>query len=100
MKPLKFPGAVELKKPPSMIDEECSSLWIHRQDNTCISLWTASFWQRLKFLFHGHIWIGILSGQTQPPIWLDCQDDIFEQVKKKPFIEKLDNFVSKIMRLK
>ena len=68
MKPLKFHGAVELKKPPNMTDEECSSLWIHRQDDTCISLWTAPFWERLKFLFHGHIWIGILRNKTNKVI--------------------------------
>ena len=83
MKPLHFKEAtIELKKPENMTDEECSSLWIHRQDNTCISLWTVSLWERLKFLFHGHIWIGILSGQTQPPIWLDCKNTIFKELKK------------------
>ena len=83
MKPLHFREAtIELKKPKNMTDEECSSLWIYRQDNNCISLWTASFSERLKFLFHGHIWIGILSGQTQPPIWLDCKDNIFKELNK------------------
>ena len=50
MKPLRFKEAqIELKKPPEMTDKECSSLWVYKWDNQCISLWTASFWQRLKF---------------------------------------------------
>lgn len=72
----------ELKKPASMTDEECSSLWIYKQNGTCISLWTTSLWERIKFLFHGHIWIGVLSGESQPPIWLDSKQSIFIKPKK------------------
>ena len=57
MKPVKFKEAtVELKKPSSMTDDECGSLFVHQtKDGVCISLWTTSFWNRLKFLFHGKI---------------------------------------------
>jgi len=62
MKPLQFKEAtVELKKPASMTDEECGSLFIHQSENgECISLWTTSFWERLKFLFHGKLWVGVI----------------------------------------
>lgn len=64
MTPKHFKQAqIELKKPADMTDEECGSLWIYRQDNQCMSLWTAPFMERLKFLFHGHIWIGVISGK-------------------------------------
>lgn len=78
MKPLHFKEAtVELKKPPSMTDEECGSLWIYQsKHDECISLWTVPFWQRLKFLFHGKLWLGVLSGKTQPPVWLDMNKKI------------------------
>jgi len=81
MKPIYFKEAtVELQKPPSMTDEECSSLYIHQSNNNeCISLWTTSFWQRLKFLFHGKLWLGVVSGHTQPPVWLDMTKTIFTQ---------------------
>lgn len=79
MKPLKFKEAtIELKKPQSMTDEECGSLWIYQSEKgECISCWSISFWQRLKFLFHGRLWLGVLSGKTQPPVWLDMQETIF-----------------------
>jgi hypothetical protein len=82
MKPKHFKEAhVNLLKPSDMTAEECSSLWVYREDNTCISLWTMPFWDRLKFLFHGHIWLGILSGQTQPPVWLQGKKTIFGEEK-------------------
>lgn len=83
MKPKYFKEAqVELKKPSDMTDEECGSLWVHRStDGECISLWTVSFWERVKFLFHGKLWIGIRSGKTQPPIWLDMTKTVFLKEK-------------------
>lgn len=79
MKPIKFDQAmIELKKPASMTDDECGSLHIYQtSDGTCVSLWTVSFWKRLQFLFHGKIWLGVQSGKTQPPVWLDCTKTIF-----------------------
>lgn len=82
MMPVKFKEAtIELIKPDSMTDDECGGLWCYQGDNQCISAWTATLWERVKFLFHGRIWIGVLSGKTQPPIWLDCTKTIFKEVK-------------------
>lgn len=79
MKPIHFKEAqIELKKPNTMTDEECSSLWIHRtEDGQCISLWSTSFLERLKFLFHGKLWLGVVSGKTQPPVWVDMTKTVF-----------------------
>jgi hypothetical protein len=79
MKPKKIKEAnVELKKPDSMTDEQCGSLWVCRTESgECISLWTTSFWERLKFLFHGKLWLGVYSGRTQPPVWLDMTETVF-----------------------
>ncbi|MCP4984879.1 MAG: hypothetical protein GY928_02080 [Colwellia sp.] len=79
MKPLYFKEAhIELKKPNNMTDEECGSLWVHRSERgECISLWTVPFLERLKFLFHGKLWLGINSGKTQPPVWLDMNKTLF-----------------------
>lgn len=79
MKPIYFKeSTIELKKPASMTDDECGSLYIYNSENgECISCWSVSFWSRLKFLFHGKIWLGVLSGKTQPPVWIDCKKNIF-----------------------
>ena len=83
MKPIHFKEAtIELKKPSSMSDEECGSLWVYRSETgECISLWTVPLWQRIKFLFHGKLWLGVLSGNTQPPVWLDMTETVFESTK-------------------
>lgn len=84
MKPKYFKeSTIELKKPESMTDEECGSLHIYQENGQCISLWRASLWDRIKFLFHGHIWLSVLSGNTQPPVWLMCSKTIFEKPKTK-----------------
>ena len=79
MKPLEFKEAtLELKKPASMTDEDCGSLYVHQSERgECISLWTVSFWERIKFLFHGKLWLGVNSGKTQPPVWLDMTKTVF-----------------------
>lgn len=84
MKPLYFKEAtIELKKPQSMTDDECGSLWVHKSQGQCISLWTVPFWQRVQFLFHGKLWLGVVSGNTQPPVWLDMTKTIFIKTKDK-----------------
>ena len=81
MKPEEFKEQhIVLQKPQSMTDEECGTLGVHRtEDGQCISKWKASFRDRVKFLFHGTIWLGVVSGKTQPPVWLDCTKTIFNK---------------------
>lgn len=80
MKPIKFKEANKnLLKPSSMTDEECSSLWIHTDGRECVSCWKLSWKERLAALFHGRVWLCVLSGHTQPPVWLMCTDTVFEK---------------------
>ena len=81
MKPIKFKQANKnLLKPDSMTDEECSSLWVFTDGGQCVSCWKLSWKQRLAALFFGKVWLGVLSGSTQPPVWLDCTKTVFEEV--------------------
>ena len=79
MKPTEFKEQhIVLQKPKSMTDEECGTLAIHKTEKgECISKWKAPFWERVKFLFHGTIWLGVVSGKTQPPVWVDCTNTVF-----------------------
>ena len=78
MKPIKFKEAtIELQKPKNMTEEECSPLWVFQDSKENISCWKAPFWTRVKFLFHGKVWLGILSGTTQPPCWVDVTNTVF-----------------------
>jgi hypothetical protein len=80
MKPIKFKEAnCNLEKPQNMTDEECLSLAVYTDGEQCISCWKMSFRQRISALIYGKVWLSVLSGQTQPPVWLDCAKTIFEK---------------------
>lgn len=83
MKAIKFKYANRnLLKPQSMTDEECSSLWVFTDGKQCVSCWKLNWKERLSALFFGKIWLGVLSGATQPPVWLDSTRTIFEEGRK------------------
>lgn len=82
MKPVKFKEANKnLLKPDSMTDEECSSLWVYTDGAECVSCWRLTFKERLFALLFGKVWLSVLSGYTQPPVWLACSKTVF--VKEK-----------------
>lgn len=71
MNPISFKESNRtLTKPDTMTDDECSSLEIYSDGQQCISCWKMSFKERLQAVLFGKIWIGVVSGLTQPPIWL------------------------------
>lgn len=71
MKPIEFEGqTIVLQRPPGMTEAECGSLAILRLDGTCISCWKMGWKERLKALFTGKIWLGVLSGHTQPAVYV------------------------------
>lgn len=81
MKPIKFKEANKnLLKPTNMTDAECSSLWVYSDARECISCWHMSWKQRIKALLWGNVWLSVLSGNTQPPVWLDCDKTVFKEV--------------------
>jgi hypothetical protein len=83
MKPVYFEEATkELKKPSSMTDEECSSLWVHNDGEQSVSCWKMTLKERIKLLFHGRIWVGVVFGKSQPPIWVDPSKTVFIKPEK------------------
>lgn len=66
-----------------MSDSECGSLWIYNDGSQCISCWKMSFIQRIKALLYGKVWLSVMSGNTQPPVWIDCDKTIFINKKKQ-----------------
>ena len=82
MTPREFPEqTIVLQRPPSMSEEECGPLGIHNDGETCVSCWRPTWRERLSILLFGRVWLGILSGQTQPPVWLDGSRQIFREVQ-------------------
>ena len=78
MKPTVFEESnVRLLKPESMTDEECGSLDVYTDGEKCISCWEMSFKERLSALIFGKVWLIVISGKTQPPVWLGCRKTVF-----------------------
>lgn len=84
MKASKFPQYTKtLGRPSNMTDEECSSLDIHTDNEVCVSLWRMSIRERFSALFFGKTWCFVYSGDTQPPVSLLTQKNIFDDKEKK-----------------
>ncbi len=79
MTPIKFQESnKDLLKPVGMTDAECSSLPVFTDGKQCISLWQLTWKERFQVLFLGRIWLAVLSGQTQPPVWMDSRKTVFK----------------------
>lgn len=86
MTPIDFKeGNKILYKPQIMSDEECSPLLVFTDNRECISCWKPSFSEKVKILFNGKVWLGVLSGSTQPPVFITAD---YPFVKPKPHLAK------------
>ena len=100
MKPINFPQAAKvLQKPSDMTDKECLPLPVWCDGKQCISCWKPTLIERLKILFTGKMWIGVLSGNTQPPIFISGEN-VFVKPSIKArfcaFLSKLKNYATKV----
>lgn len=89
MKPIDFPQSTKvLQRPSTMAESECQSLHVWNDGNQCVSCWKATFKERIKILFTGKVWLGVLSGKTQPPVFV-TGERVFE---KTPIKEQIRAF--------
>lgn len=71
MKPIQFPEqTIVLRKPANMTDEECASLPVFTDGEQVISCWALTWRERFRVLVSGRVWLGVLSGRTQPPVYI------------------------------
>lgn len=68
-----------LNRPEGMTDEECGPLPVYSDGTQCISLWRMSWRERISALLFGRIWLSVLWGDTQPPVWLSAERTVFNQ---------------------
>lgn len=71
-----------------MTEKECQSLHVWSDGKQCVSCWKLSFKERLNVLFNGKVWLGVLSGKSQPPVFLSGEC-VFE---KAPLKEQIRAF--------
>ena len=83
MKSIDFPQSTKvLQKPSTMSDNECSSLHVWNDGKQCVSCWKPTFKERMNILFGGKVWLGVLSGKTQPPVFVSGEM-VFEKAPLK-----------------
>ena len=71
MKPTDFKQSTKvLQRPSTMAESECQSLPVWCDGKQCVSVWKPSIRERLNILFGGKVWLGVLSGNTQPPVFI------------------------------
>lgn len=81
MKPIHFKQSNASQPKPMEIGETVQQYIPTYQDvDQVASCWTASLWQRLKFLFHGRVWV-VFPGSEQPPFWMACKKNIINTKK-------------------
>ncbi len=94
MKPIDFPQSTKvLQKPSEMTDKECSPLPVWSDGRQCVSCWKPTLIERLKIMFTGKVWLGVVSGTTQPPVFLSGELPFV----KPPIKARFCAFVSNLM---
>ena len=71
-------GNKTLYKPESMTDDECKPLLVFTDGKQCVSCWKPSFRERMTILFGGSAWLYVLSGVTQPPVYVTAENPFSE----------------------
>ena len=87
MKPIDFEQSTKvLQKPGTLSDAQCGALPVWCDGKQCVSCWEPSFKERIKILFGGNVWLGVLSGKTQPPVFV-TGERVFEKAPIKAQIK-------------
>lgn len=95
MRPIDFPESTKtLSKPAEMTDAECRSLPVWNDGKECISVWKAGWKERFNILLTGRVFLGVLSGKTQPPVWVGGVTPF----QKAPLKARSADFWAKIWR--
>lgn len=90
MKPTDFKQSTKvLQRLSTMAESECQSLPVWCDGKQCVSAWKPSFRERLNILFGGKVWLGVLSGNTQPPVFV-TGNRVFNNL---PFLSRVKAFL-------
>lgn len=83
MKPINFKYSNKILTPSSKEYStdvnSVSNLHIFTNGEQCVSCWKMSFIERIKAMIFGKVWIAILSGETQPPIFCTVEKEYLRE---------------------
>lgn len=83
MNPIHFPEKNKVLQPPigaasKVVSIEPLAVWTDGEQ--CISCWRMTWRERLFALFHGRVWLAVLSGPTQPAVWIQAERTPFKSL--------------------
>lgn len=55
---------------PAGCENDILPLRVYTDGQQCISCWQMTWRERLSALVFGRVWVSVLFGRTQPPMWL------------------------------
>ena len=71
MKPIDFKQSTKvLQRPSTMAESECQSLPVWNDGKQCVSCWKPTIRERFMIALGGKVWLGVMSGKTQPPVFV------------------------------
>ena len=73
MTPKVFPEANKALSKPDGMTEECHTLYVWTNEHICISQWQGTWSDRLRFLLTGKVWLHVVFGATQPPVYVGSE---------------------------
>ena len=83
MKPIDFQQSTKV-----LSESGCSELPVWCDGKQCVSCWKPSIKERIKILLGGNVWLGVMSGKTQPPVFV-AGERVFA---KTPFFARFRAF--------
>jgi hypothetical protein len=83
MEPVKFKESNRQLDPPGRTEYsldigDIKPLHAWTDGSQCISCWRPTWRERLSILVFGRVWLGVLSGGTQPPVSLHGEREFFQ----------------------
>lgn len=79
--------SMTLNAPPGQ-EDEVLPLHVYTDGEQCISCWQMSWQERLSALLFGRVWLSVLSGQTQPPVWLMATREALQEAPEQEVPEE------------
>jgi hypothetical protein len=77
MKPISFKHQMKELQPSgkkysdNVLSVEPLPVWTDGEQ--CVTCWEMSWRERISALFFGRVWLAVLSGDTQPPVFISAE---------------------------
>jgi len=79
MRPVEFDEQTHiLSKPKGVTDEECAPLPVFRDGEQVISCWEFNKEDLEEINRTGRIYLSVVSGHTQPPVWISAESPFIQ----------------------